>query len=87
MNKSEKALLITIGLGVISSLAILVKGYGQMRYYDGRISKYNELKPVLEGMQMVLNSKKKKEGLTNQGREELFSEVERIMGIRKNEEA
>jgi len=86
MNKSEKALLVIVGLGVVTSLAILVKGYGQMRYYDGRISKYNELKPVLEGMQMILN-KNKKEELTNQGREELFSEVERIMGIRKNEEA
>jgi hypothetical protein len=48
MENKGKALLAILGLTIVGGLAVGIRAYGQMKYYDGRLSKFNELKPFLE---------------------------------------
>lgn len=48
LNNKEKAALVIIGLGTVGSLITTIYCCGQAKYYEGRISKYEELEPIMK---------------------------------------
>ena len=43
-----------IGISSIAT-AVLVHAYGKLKYYQGRISKYDELMPILEAEKKLID--------------------------------
>lgn len=50
-----KVVLTTCGLLGVGLGALAIKTYGEYKFYEGRISKYEELRPLLERILIVLN--------------------------------
>jgi hypothetical protein len=44
----EKVALALTGIEIIGCFAVAIYCYGQAKFYEGRISKYNELKPTMD---------------------------------------
>ena len=56
-NKNQKIALVLIGAEFIIGSAVAIYSYGQYKYYEGRISKSEELAREFEKIRDKLNNK------------------------------
>jgi hypothetical protein len=59
-SNKEKMALTIVGLEIVGCFALMIYCYGKAKYYEGRISKYNELKPLIDGQQNLVEDLMKK---------------------------
>lgn len=54
-STKEKVALGIAGLEIIGFGILAIYCWGQKKYYDGRISKYNELKPIIDEQSKLIS--------------------------------
>lgn len=60
MNKKDKIILLALGVEFIIGSAVAIYGYGQYKFYEGSISKSEELKKEFEKIKSELNKRSNK---------------------------
>jgi hypothetical protein len=56
-TKAEKVAIVISGIEIIGCFALSIYCYGKAKFYEGRISKYNELRPVMDALQTEIKNK------------------------------